>query len=1176
MKNRIALLAGILCLCASSYAVTYKENKTICEGTSFPTFTASNTSADDYFWYEIVNGVENEIVEARGLSSYTPNQAGEYKCKFTTDGEDISTGNLLTYGGFNFEHDAFPAEGGGIKIRDVVNDPILGISYPVDYEMYKFDRDGNCNSGYYTTTTNPNLIKQEYFTVTAPYEGTHMLAVDGETNSNAFMVFHVRELKLRENQEYEFSCWVANIDDKYHEENHGTGSLAKLRFLVEYDGSGGWKPLIPEEGDQAGYLQVSTVLGEWKQFKATFRAPKDSYCHIKIENTTNNATIAGNDFAIDAIYFGANRTTEGSEEEEYFKVTVDKKYNAVLNDESLCPGTNTQVSVGFVTDNNMAMMPPTNAQYTWLWSDPNAGPQTASSESLTVTPNSTPGQTKTYNVEVKYSEACNKATASMVVTTRTDCGNTETQEYTYSVCKDSPFALTAKNTGSSYTWDTGESGATIQVASANYESKIYTCTVVDGTTTYIEKHEIITSDCNQSYNDNICALQEHSISAKTQGDRYEWTLPNGDTKEGQSINITINDIVTAEQYICKVYRNPNPESSIDAPLCAIETHTYGTYNCPDEIHHPEQAVCIGEEFELIPTTTADSYMWIQADGSGVRAPSMKDLLNQETTKEYKCLAIKAANNEGEPILEYNMMPNGDFEDTESTNNHYNGFTSSYTFYELDEDFPQRQGAQDDKNGYYRISSDASTSGNHYLECDGDDYEPEDITISYAAILNGSIVKGQAYQFAFSGITIGGSNFANITFNLLLKDEAGNVIKTEPLISNQIINNTTWQQFGMGQNWTADNDYPQAEIQLINHTKGWGGNDFALDNIIFQAVYSNENNTEIILAEEYFTVTASECIDEENWEVEFLKGSSQTIEPNVTGLGYKWFDQDGNPVLDENGQQVSTPTLTIVVDKTQHYTCEVDLGQGKTHYEYITVKVYDPINLDQCETDVVTLTPSKQGSYAWYLLGDDNSKIALSEPTITGTKVHCEHLSTIEINRILCVITTPEGTRDEQWNITVHANPTFEVTVTGRDATIETKSDYTNLVLDGQVEFTETWINTLNIGEHTLTMTDGYGCSSTSTFEVVPVPIKPMVFFTPNNDNNHDYWQVEGIDFYPEAVIQIFDRYHRLLTTLIGFENIKAGWDGMYNGHQMPMDDYWYVIMIPENNQQISGHFTLKR
>lgn len=1165
MKNRIALLAGILCLCASSYAVTYKEDKTICEGQTH-TFRAS--AGDSHQWKR--NGVD--IMGATG-QEYTASEPGEYTCVVGTSGSPVSTGNLLTYGGFNVDRNQWK----GSRFSDSKYDPLTGRTLNIQYEFDNFDQNGVCDPGNYTTATNAKLVKPNYFQYIKPYEGTHLLVVDGRTNSSEFTFFFVRELQLKQGVTYEFSCQVANIDSLYFAKNHGTNSLPNLRFQIKtQDTNGQWVPLRPENSTNEGYLRVSENLGVWEEFKATYTAASNTWAEIRIQNTTNMNVVDGNDFAIDAIYFGANRTSEGSEVEENFKLTVDKKYNAVLNDELLCPGTNTQVSVGFVTDNNMAMMPPTNAQYTWLWSDPNTGPQTASSESLTVTPNSTPGQTKTYNVEVKYSEVCNKATASMVVTTRTDCDNTETPEYTYSVCKDSPFSLTAKHTGTSYTWDTGESDATIHVASANYESKIYTCTVVDGTTTYIEKHEIITSDCNQSYNDEICVLEEHTITANTQGDRYEWTMPDGTTQEGQSINITINDIVPAEQYICKVYRNPNPQSSIDAPLCAIETHTYGTYNCPDEIIHPEQPICIGEEFEIIPTTEAESYLWILPDGTQYRAPSIKVLLNEETPKEYKCLAIKAANNEGEPILEYNMMPNGDFEDTQSTNNHYNGFTSSYTFYELDEDFPQRQGAQDDKNGYYRINSDASTSGNHYLECDGDDYEPENITISYAAILNGSIVKGQAYQFAFSGITIGGSNFANITFNLLLKDAAGNVIKTEPLISNQIINNTTWQQFGMGQNWTADNDYPQAEIQLINHTKGWEGNDFALDNIIFQAVYSNENNTEIILAEEYFTVVASECKNEENWEVEFLKGTSQTIEPNVTGLGYKWFDQDGNPVLDENGQQVTTPTLTIVVDKTQHYTCEVDLGQGKIHYEYITVNVYDPINLTQCETDVVTLTPSKQGSYAWYLLGEDDSRTSIGKPIITGTSIHCEHLSTKNVNSILCVITTEEGTRDEQWNITVHANPTFEVTVTGRDATIETKSDYTNLVLDGQVEFTETWINTLNIGEHTLTMTDGYGCSSTSTFEVVPVPIKPMVFFTPNNDNNHDYWQVEGIDFYPEAVIQIFDRYHRLLTTLIGFENIKAGWDGMYNGHQMPMDDYWYVIMIPENNQQISGHFTLKR
>ena len=1160
MKNRIAILAGILCLCASSYAVTYKENKTICEGTSFPTFTASAGSS--YQWYRnnvIINGATNQ--------SYTPTEAGEYKCAITTT-TDMNTGNLVSEGSFDKNCNNYPNN------QSVLNEETGDyIQYQLMNKTCETDPNNYPMSNFTTIAATPKDVKPKYFKNIRSADGTdsNMLVCDG-AESDGVKVWYARELTIVPGETYRFSCYVANIDSFYRD--HGANSLSNLEFRIEYDGY--WN-----QGKQLAQFKTEPIvnhtdLAKWEFHTATFTFPanlQNTTAHIFIWN--HNTEGEGNDFASDEIYFGTTLSNESSED-EYFKVTVDKQYNVKLPLEiPLCPGTSQEVTPTFTDINGDPIAAPTCSNcYDWNWLDETTGNQHAYTTSLTVTPNSTPNDNKIYHLVVNYSEECN-TNATLTVTTRTDCDNTETQEYTYSVCKDSPFSLTAKHTGTSYTWDTGESDATIHVASANYESKIYTCTVVDGTTTYIEKHEIITSDCNQSYNDEICVLEEHTITANTQGDRYEWTMPDGTTQEGQSINITINDIVPAEQYICKVYRNPNPQSSIDAPLCAIETHTYGTYNCPDEIHHPEQAVCIGEEFELIPTTTADSYMWIQADGSGVRAPSMKDLLNQETTKEYKCLAIKAVNNEGDPRLEYNMMPNGDFEDTQSTNNHYNGFTSSYTFYELDEDFPQRQGAQDDKNGYYRISSDA-TSGNHYLECDGDDYEPENITISYAAILNGSIVKGQAYQFAFSGITIGGSNFANITFNLLLKDEAGNVIKTEPLISNQIINNTTWQQFGMGQNWTADNDYPQAEIQLINHTKGWEGNDFALDNIIFQAVYSNENNTEIILAEEYFTVVASECKNEENWEVEFLKGSSQTIEPNVTGLGYKWFDQDGNPVLDENGQQVSTPTLTIVVDKTQHYTCEVDLGQGKIHYEYITVNVYDPINLTQCETDVVTLTPSKQGSYAWYLLGEDDSRTSIGKPIITGTSIHCEHLSTKNVNSILCVITTEEGTRDEQWNITVHANPTFEVTVTGRDATIETKSDYTNLVLDGQVEFTETWINTLNIGEHTLTMTDGYGCSSTSTFEVVPVPIKPMVFFTPNNDNNHDYWQVEGIDFYPEAVIQIFDRYHRLLTTLIGFENIKAGWDGMYNGHQMPMDDYWYVIMIPENNQQISGHFTLKR
>jgi hypothetical protein len=364
---------------------------------------------------------------------------------------------LLTYGGFNVDRNQWQ----GSRFSDSKYDPLTGRTLNIQYEFDNFDQNGVCDPGNYTTATNAKLVKPDYFQYIKPYEGTHLLVVDGRTNSSEFTFFFVRELQLKQGVTYEFSCQVANIDSLYFAKNHGTNSLPNLRFQIKtQDTNGQWVPLRPENSTNEGYLRVSENLGVWEEFKATYTAASNTWAEIRIQNTTNMNVVDGNDFAIDAIYFGANRTTEGSEEEEYFKVTVDKKYNAVLNDESLCPGTNTQVSVGFVTDNNMAMMPPANAQYTWLWSDPNAGPQTASSESLTVTPNSTPGQTKTYNVEVKYSEACNKATASMVVTTRTDCGNTTENTYTYQVCNNSPYTLFAIHPSGNPTWDNGETGDT--------------------------------------------------------------------------------------------------------------------------------------------------------------------------------------------------------------------------------------------------------------------------------------------------------------------------------------------------------------------------------------------------------------------------------------------------------------------------------------------------------------------------------------------------------------------------------------------------------------------------------------------------------------------------------------------------------------------------------------------
>lgn len=112
------------------------------------------------------------------------------------------------------------------------------------------------------------------------------------------------------------------------------------------------------------------------------------------------------------------------------------------------------------------------------------------------------------------------------------------------------------------------------------------------------------------------------------------------------------------------------------------------------------------------------------------------------------------------------------------------------------------------------------------------------------------------------------------------------------------------------------------------------------------------------------------------------------------------------------------------------------------------------------------------------------------------------------------------------------------------------------------------------GEYTVLTTDAYGCKSETDIllEKVLVPIDIPPFFSPNGDGVNDLWHIKNIEYYPDAVIEIYDRYHKLL---VRFKGDNQYWDGEYNGHAMPSTDYWYYIR--DNDLHVlTGHFLLKR
>jgi gliding motility-associated-like protein len=80
-------------------------------------------------------------------------------------------------------------------------------------------------------------------------------------------------------------------------------------------------------------------------------------------------------------------------------------------------------------------------------------------------------------------------------------------------------------------------------------------------------------------------------------------------------------------------------------------------------------------------------------------------------------------------------------------------------------------------------------------------------------------------------------------------------------------------------------------------------------------------------------------------------------------------------------------------------------------------------------------------------------------------------------------------------------------------------------------------------------------------------------FSPNGDGINDSWGVPGIRFYEGARISVYDNVgSRLFYT----ESPDQGWDGTFNGKQLPVGTYFWTIEIRETGEMRRGMLNLIR
>jgi gliding motility-associated-like protein len=308
----------------------------------------------------------------------------------------------------------------------------------------------------------------------------------------------------------------------------------------------------------------------------------------------------------------------------------------------------------------------------------------------------------------------------------------------------------------------------------------------------------------------------------------------------------------------------------------------------------------------------------------------------------------------------------------------------------------------------------------------------------------------------------------------------------------------------------------------------------------------------------------------------------TILGGQTGMTVKYFDQNGNllPSPLPNPFVTGTENILVTVENTVNTTCaasvtipfivhplpNIELNSDGSENELVCSNL--PTFFIKLDAGIQDGSLPSNYTYVWT---KDNATL----PTQTTDFLDINEAGTYTVR-----VTNLSGC-DRVRTIKVTASDIAHIqSITVVDlANINTVT--VNNTGQGKYEYSldepfgpfqsSNFFDNVSAGIHQVYINDINGCGTVSkTIAVLGVPR----FFTPNGDGYNDYWNLKGVNasFNSNSTILIFDRYGKLLKQ---FAAKSQGWDGTFNGSQLPSDDYWYTIKL-EDGRALNGHFSLKR
>jgi gliding motility-associated-like protein len=388
---------------------------------------------------------------------------------------------------------------------------------------------------------------------------------------------------------------------------------------------------------------------------------------------------------------------------------------------------------------------------------------------------------------------------------------------------------------------------------------------------------------------------------------------------------------------------------------------------------------------------------------------------------------------------------------------------------------------------------------------------------------------------------------NVSFSISSTD--GTILKEFNTGDIPVTNPAKWTEYSFM--FTTPEGISDVVLRMRNNAPGGNGNDLGLDDIRFTPA-----GPDITLIAN--GVNAA--------EVEYPCSGGLQLTSNVATCyvqnAYQWQQStDDNIFTDIQGANGSSNLITLSAPGTYYYRLCV---AGYGNIESPACRVYSnaiKVTFQAFQNTITSIITAQTCQGTPYIL--PSGKAVYTAGSYTDTllnKAGCDSTITQVNLEVLDRPTKP--------NLGRSANLCL-----GDSLTLNAGTFMSYLWQDGSTAAT---YQAKSGGVYWVKVSDVNGCFSADTVVITQIycsPIRPPSAFTPNGDGINDLWNIEGLQYFLNCTVMVYNRSGQQVFKSTGY---SQPWDGRYGARNLPPGTYYYVINLKNNSPPITGPVTIIR